>query len=360
MIEKRSNATYRVRTYHQGRYVGSRTFRRKAEAQAWDRRQQESVASGTWVHPEDGAVTVAEWIEKWWRSRADGWKPSTGARYRSLLDLHVLPAWGRKPVNSVRHSDVAAWAGNLARDYSASTSRQALLLLRQPLDVAVLDGLLVRNPASGVKLPTARANDPQPLTHEELWRLAHALDGPHRVMVLVMGYGGLRWGEASALRVRDVSDQGRCLTVRQAVSEVSGHVVVGTPKNHAGRSVVLPSSVGEEVASLVKIRLRDSSHLLFSTSRGTHLRNGNWRTQVLNPALERADLPAITPHNLRDTSASLAIAAGASVVAVARMLGHESAATTLRHYASLFPGDLTAVAILTDEHARAAKIEYTK
>ena len=60
----------------------------------------------------------------------------------------------------------------------------------------------------------------------------------------------------------------------------------------------------------------------------------------------------ITPHNLRDTAASLAIQAGASVVAVARLLGHESAATTLNHYAGLFPTDLDDVAIRLDAAAR--------
>ena len=60
----------------------------------------------------------------------------------------------------------------------------------------------------------------------------------------------------------------------------------------------------------------------------------------------------ITPHNLRDTAASLAIQAGASVVAVARLLGHESAATTLNHYAGLFPSDLDDVAHRLDAAAR--------
>ena len=55
---------------------------------------------------------------------------------------------------------------------------------------------------------------------------------------------------------------------------------------------------------------------------------------------------------MRDTAASLAIQAGASVVAVARMLGHESAATTLNHYAGLFPTDLNGVADRLDFAAR--------
>ena len=55
---------------------------------------------------------------------------------------------------------------------------------------------------------------------------------------------------------------------------------------------------------------------------------------------------------MRDTAASLAIQAGACVVAVARLLGHESAATTLNHYAGTFPTDLNDVADRLDLAAR--------
>jgi integrase len=65
-------------------------------------------------------------------------------------------------------------------------------------------------------------------------------------------------------------------------------------------------------------------------------------------------LKITTPHNLRDTAASLAIQAGASVVAVARLFGHESAATTLNHYAGLLPTDLDDVAVRLDAAARQA------
>ena len=53
-------------------------------------------------------------------------------------------------------------------------------------------------------------------------------------------------------------------------------------------------------------------------------------------AVTRAGLAPLTPHDLRDTAASLAVAAGASVKAVQRMLGHASAAMTLDVYAGLF------------------------
>ena len=50
------------------------------------------------------------------------------------------------------------------------------------------------------------------------------------------------------------------------------------------------------------------------------------------------------PHDLRHTTASLAISSGANVKAVQRMLGHASVAMTLDTYADLFDDDLDAVA----------------
>jgi len=56
----------------------------------------------------------------------------------------------------------------------------------------------------------------------------------------------------------------------------------------------------------------------------------------------------VTPHDLRHTAASLAIASGANVKAVQQMLGHASAAMMLDVYAGLFGDDLDAVALALD------------
>ena len=75
-----------------------------------------------------------------------------------------------------------------------------------------------------------------------------------------------------------------------------------------------------------------------------HLRNSNFRRHVFDKAVQRAGLTPLTPHDLRDTAASLAIAAGANVKSVQRMLGHASAAMTLDVYAGLFDDQLDDVA----------------
>ena len=70
-----------------------------------------------------------------------------------------------------------------------------------------------------------------------------------------------------------------------------------------------------------------------------------WRKRVFRPALQRlgADFPAITPHSLRHTAASLSISAGADVKAVQSMLGHSDARMTLNTYGHLYEDNLDAL-----------------
>jgi integrase len=71
-------------------------------------------------------------------------------------------------------------------------------------------------------------------------------------------------------------------------------------------------------------------------------------------------LAGITPHDLRHPAASLAIAAGANVKAVQRMLGHASASMTLDVYAGLFGDDPDAVASRLDDAVAARGADYLR
>jgi integrase len=89
---------------------------------------------------------------------------------------------------------------------------------------------------------------------------------------------------------------------------------------------------------------RKPADLVFTSPKGMVLRNLNFRRGFFDPAALEAGLPGLTPHELRHTTASLAVSVGANVKAVQRMLGHKSAAMTLDVYSGLFDGDLDAVA----------------
>ena len=97
-----------------------------------------------------------------------------------------------------------------------------------------------------------------------------------------------------------------------------------------------------------------SAGLEFPAPHGGYLRLENFSKRVWYPAVTETGLAPLRPHDLRHTCASLAIAAGADIKVLQRMLGHASAALTLDRYGHLMPGQAEQVADRLDEMARAA------
>jgi integrase len=353
MIEARvgpcSARVYRARVYYRGRYVASRTFSRKRDAQEWERKQVETLKTGAWADPKAGEKPVREWCEIWLLAQPAR-AAATERKINGVIAKQIAGSFGRRPLISVRPSEVQAWAADISRKQSPATARHSLGVLRRVFDYAVRDGAIHRNPAAGIKLSKVQGNDPRPLTHDELWRLADHLTEPRdRLLVLVAGYCGLRWGELAALRWGDIDLANQKLRVARAYSEEAPRGEMSPVKDHQARTVPIPAVVSVELAAFGEGK--KPSGLVFPSAKSTPLRNRNFRRDVFDGAVDDLGLD-ITPHNLRDTAASLAIQAGASVVAVARLLGHESAATTLNHYAGLFPSDLDDVARRLDNAAR--------
>ena len=100
-------------------------------------------------------------------------------------------------------------------------------------------GRVRANPARGLNLPRIRRRDYVFLTHEQVHHLADA-SGRWRLLILLLAYTGLRWGEATALRVSDVDLARRRIDVCRAYADVGGHLVLGSPKSHQSRTVPLP------------------------------------------------------------------------------------------------------------------------
>ena len=210
------------------------------------------------------------------------------------------------------------------------------------MQLAIRDGRLARDPTIGVRKPRPPRGRQRFLTHGEVEKLARELPAPYDLLVVLLAYTGLRFGEASALRVASVDLARGRLVVDRALTELGGRISEGTTKTHRSRTVPIPRLLRSRLADY--IGGRDAGEWLFPAPEGRPLRNSNFRHRFFDPAVQRAGLAPLTPHDLRDTAASLAVAAGASVKAVQRMLGHASAAMTLDVYAGLFDEELDEVA----------------
>ncbi len=356
---KRYRVRYRTPEHRQ---TDKRGFKTKRDADLFLATVEVSKATGEYIEPARARTTVAELGDGWLEAKRSRLKPSS---YRALEDawrVYVQPRWGRTPVSAITHSDVRLWVSQLAagtaktdrrdsirtraqgaRPKSATVVIRAHGVLASVLDIAVKDRRIPHNPARGVdNLPRKHRKAHQYLNHEQIERLAKAA-GEHSTLVYLASYTGLRWGELTALRVRDVDALRRRLAVNENAVRVGAEIHVGSPKTHEMRSVPYPEFLELPIAKLCEGKARD--HLLFGDGIdyfGRPRSSGASRSWFMR-ALVDAGLERMTIHDLRHTAASVAISSGANVKAVQRMLGHASAAMTLDVYADLFDDDLDTV-----------------
>lgn len=339
----------------------SKVFKRKPDAQRHLEKVTADIERGDYVSPRAGGETFRVVAEQWFKTKGHR-KPSTLAGYRSLLDLIVLPQWGDVPLGKITYEEYLQWLSGLSIDgsqkgtpLSASRITQAHQLCGAVLKYAVNTGRVSKNVALAIKrdqdLPEPAEQERRYLTHSELHQLALAT-GRYRTLTLVLGYCGLRFGEASALRRRHVGQ--KQLTIHASATRVAKLGIVETsPKSNKSRKVPVPDLVWD---MLIKDLPKSPNALVFPSYRGPdiYLPIEEYR-RAFDRAKEETNIDGLSPHGLRHTAASLAISAGANVKVVQRLLGHASAAMTLDRYGHLMDADLSGVAKALDVQARKAQ-----
>jgi len=156
-------------------------------------------------------------------------------------------------------------------------------------------------------------------------------------LVSLLAYGGLRPGEALALRWRHITD--RSILVEQSVADGQ----LKPTKTGNPRRVVLFEALRDDLDQLRATQAPiDQDQLLFAT--GTEpwsaARWRNWRRRRFQPAAAAGGAPTARPYDLRHSFVSLLIHEGMSVVEVAAQAGHQPS-LCLSTYAHLFAESAT-------------------
>lgn len=192
-------------------------------------KRHDDYTEGSWVNPQHGKTRVADLAEIWWEGRQH-LKASTLDRDKPIR-ARVIKQWGGEwQVGAIRTSSIQAWVSGMGK--SGSPVRNFHNMLSQILDVAVADGLILTNPAHGVKLPKKSAPVKVFLTPRQLSTLAKAAGESGRdcgTIVWVLGTVGLRWGELAGLKVGDIDFDRARITVRRSVSYVKTSWVESAP-----------------------------------------------------------------------------------------------------------------------------------
>lgn len=352
----------------------TKAFDKRVDAQRHIDGTTTALNTGTYADPQRSAVTFGAVAEAWLAAKAANRAPKTVAGYRGLLDVVILPKWGTERLRDIDHERLQTWVTWLSTDPAARQPKRAkglkavngvatentttaglsaarvihaYQIVRQVLAYAVRAKYLAVNPAENIELPRKPQGKELALSHEQVRQLSEE-SGDVAMMVRFLAYTGLRFGECIALRVADVDLKHRRITVSKSITHVQrrGHVE-GDTKTHQRRTVpILTTALVEELAALVAGR--DPSEYLFSGADGGAMTLGRFRWQF-DKAVAKLGLEGVTPHTLRHSAGSLALAEGASVVTVQKLLGHRNATTTLNVYSHILPDDFDNLAAAMDK-----------
>lgn len=303
----------------------------ESDAEGWLAAERRKVDLGTWgaVERSDG-ITLRRYADRWIEQR--NLRARTRLHYESMLERLILPELGDAKIVALTPAKIRAWHAGLGSEH-ATRNAHAYALLHAICATAMQDEVLDANPCRiRAAMQTKRKRDVDVLSPAEVDRLADKMPARLRASVILAAWCGLRWGETSELRRRDVGKDCAVLHVRRAVTYRKGEFTVGEPKTAAGvRDVAVPPHIRPVIKAHLKNHVgADADALLFPTEDGRHMHGDNYRTHW-EKARKAIGKPNLRVHDLRHVGAVLAAQSGATTAELMHRLGHTTPQMALRY-----------------------------
>lgn len=329
-VVKMSSGRWRAKLKSGRVDVASKVFDTKREAQAWLNREEAALAGG--VDPRAGKERVRDLLPRWLEVRR-----TTVAKKTYVSDSSLK----RLVPTSVQALQVSAVSGReVARSFetllAGGLTEASVVRYRASLSSffawCAREKLIVANPVTAVKVPRSSEEvvEMAPFSEAEL-EAAHVRwageDERLADILVVLGWTGLRWGEARALLVADLMEvPSPALLVRRSAPE---GVAVKSTKGRRSRRVPVADRVLPIVRGLAEGK--GPGDLLLTTKRGARLHRSAV-LRALDAVLRALDWEKTCHgrriHDLRHTAACLWLARGVDPGTVQAWMGHESIATT--------------------------------
>jgi integrase len=270
--------------------------------------------------------------------------------YERNMRTLVSPAFDSLTLREIGVARCDQFIKQLAK-ISYSRAKQARVVLRLALELAVRHEVLPRNPMHHVSRLHREPHIPDALMAPEVNMIRAAIaqwesaadhtsgpkpDGQLGAIIEVMLGTSARIGEVLAVRRRDVDITSAVPSIRLAGTIISRKGEQTFRQDHpktarSTRVVAIPTFTADAVRRrLAKVGSLGLDDLLFQSRDGTPLTTANVRRQ-LRQVLEGAGIKGVTPHMFRRTVAT-AVNTNASIELASELLGHTDTKITVQHY----------------------------
>lgn len=320
------NGRYYAKLKSGREFIAGRTFDTQREAKAWLARERAALDGG--IDPRAGRERVKDAVDRWLEIRSTTVAKKT---YRADQDVKRLTPTSllALQLSAVSEREVGrVYVQLLGSGLVESSVVRYRASLSSFFGWCVREKLVLRNPVTGTKVPkgSEERTEMNPFTEAELWAVVEACRAKNDRLadiVLVLGWTGLRWGEARALTVGDVVEVPTPgLMVRRSRSE---GIPVKATKGRRSRRVPVPDGILPVLQDMAMGKTKGDP--LFTTDSGALLH----RSAVIRTLDWEKSGQGRRLHDLRHTAACLWLARGVDLGTVQAWMGHESVATTNRY-----------------------------
>ena len=265
-------------------------------------------------------------------------KQSTLLTKKAVLQTHILPFFGSKPINEIKASDVRRWQAKLMsspNNYSQTYLKKINTELNSIINYAKRFYDLNTNLCGKAgTIGKAKAEEMDYWTYDEYIAFREGVkDKPLSYICFeVLYWTGMREGELLALSPADIDFDNKLISINRTYQRIGGKDVFTSPKTRKSkRKIPIPDFLCQELSDYIQSRyMLDADERLFPVTK-------SYLSHEMIRGCKNTGVKKIRIHDIRHSHASLLINQGCDALMLADRLGHEKVSTTLNTYSHLFP-----------------------
>lgn len=313
-------------------YLYGRTYREVKE-------KIKQTTINNYVSSSDKKVTFSTITALWLNNVSLRVKESTIARYRTILNKHILPMFGEKLFSDI-HTEIAQFfISELIKSGLATKSvNDIFTVFKNVVKFAGANNIFCPCNFSVISVKTSKTENKVISIKDQqiLTQYLFSDTNEKKAGVILSLYMGLRVGEICALKWSDFDFIDNTVFISKTMLRIKDFsntdnktkILISSPKSDESiRVVPIPSFL---LPMLMKIRTNDDAFVLSGSSkRYIEPRNMQY---FFKKVLSDCGLEQINFHALRHTFATRCVEENIDIKSLSEMLGHSSIKITLDRY----------------------------
>ena len=290
----------------------------------------------------DLGMLFKDFVEIYYEDMQHRVKESTLLNKHNLIDIKILPYFGKKPFNSITATDIRKWQNKLTshkkkdgQPFEETYLKTINNQLAAIFSYAERYYNLSDNPCKKAgSIGRSNAEEMNFWTKDEFEIFIEAVMDklPSYTAFMTLYYTGMRVGELMALTPADINLEKKSIIINKSFSRIKGKDVISTPKTpRSNRVVTIPSTLAD--------CLREYMNACYEIQPNDRV--FPYTKSFMNHEMERGSsisgVKRIRVHDLRHSHASLLVDMGCQPTLIRDRLGHEKIQTTLDTYSHLYP-----------------------